>query len=195
MSTLAQQIAKLSGYSDSFVRALTFVMQHEVEFQGGHYGDYDFVRTEHDPKDPGGTTKYGLDARSHMHVDIDSLNFGQAAGIYFRTIWTPLLADKLDPDVALVIADAAINCGTERAVRWLQASVGIEGDALDGNMGPHTLGNVNLHTDSSVCEANIKRRLYYYEEEVRPALREAYLKGWEARITDLHHIVVLGYGK
>lgn len=195
MTTLAQALARFTSYPAGFIQFMSFVLSHETEFQKGHYGDYDFVRTESDPKDPGGATRYGVDQRAHPHVDVPRLTLADALGIYLGEIWKPLRATELDPDVAMCVCDAAINCGNVRSVKWLQVAAGLRGGAVDGNLGNDTLKAVNAKPDSVICEALVNRRLYYYEQEVSDRLREAYLKGWEARMTDLHNIVVLGYGK
>ena len=61
-----------------FLEAMKFIFEHENVLSRGK------VVAEHDSKDPGGTTKYGIDARSHPGVDIENLTEQQALNIYWE---------------------------------------------------------------------------------------------------------------
>lgn len=183
MQTLKQAILKLDRpYSSAFLQLLCFVMSHETEFHEGHYGNYDEVRTEHDPRDPGGATKYGIDQRAHPHLKVAELSFNEAALIYYTENWMPLRAEELPPKTAMALVDAAINCGGPRAVRWLQEILALK---QDGNIGPVTIAAAQKRQDQDLAKAFNHRRMRYYSEEVRSGLRMVYLKGWTARVNDL----------
>ena len=84
-------------------------------------------------------TKYGIAASSHPSLDIASLTLEQAQTIYRDTYWTPIQADVLPKPLSLLVFDAAVNCGVNRAVGWLQAASGC---AVDGVLGPQTLAAI-----------------------------------------------------
>ena len=188
MTTLAQAIGNLPQgvYSDSFLRLLAFVMPHEVVFQEHHDGDYDFVQTEHDPHDPGGTTRYGIDQETYPEVDIEHLTFEGATMLYYNHVWVPTRAKDLGDDTALALCDAVINCGQSRSVKWLQDCLNFQGDAVDGNIGNQTVDAAQHQDDYTLAHALNQRRMTYYTTEVRASLRALYLKGWENRVADLN---------
>lgn len=84
---------------------------HVLEVEGGYVNH---------PNDPGGETNYGISKRSYPHLDIAGLTREQAAEIYRRDFWEPLGAEDLDPRLALLTFDAAVNHGLGRAQRWLR---------------------------------------------------------------------------
>jgi lysozyme family protein len=70
---------------------IPFILRHETAYQKGHWGDDRYVKTERDPNDPGGTTRYGIDLGEHQHspwnltdATIDKLTRAQAIEIYWR---------------------------------------------------------------------------------------------------------------
>ena len=97
----------------------------------GHEGGY-----VHDRRDPGGETKYGISKRSHPTVDIGALTLDGARRIYKANYYDKIHGDDLDPGLALVAFDAAVNNGVGQAIRWLQAAVGVK---VDGVIGPATM--------------------------------------------------------
>ena len=109
-----------------------------------------------DPADPGnwtgGTcgkgvcrgTKYGIAAAAHPHLDIASLTLEQARAVYNETYWVPVQGDALPQALALLVFDAAVNCGMARAVSWLQLAAGCR---VDGVLGPQTLATVQAKAD------------------------------------------------
>jgi len=84
-------------------------------------------------------TKFGISARSYPDLPIASLSVQDAADIYRRDFWIPIQADALPQPLALLLFDAAVNCGCGRAIRWLQQAVSA---TVDGRMGPLTLDAV-----------------------------------------------------
>lgn len=162
--------------SSRFSVCIDFVLQHETEYHADGS-----VRVEHDPKDPGGTTKYGIDQRSHPNVDVENLTLEEAKQIYFDGEWTKCRCGELHAPWDLALFDAAVNVGQSRAVLWLQESV----DAFpDGHIGPQTIAKTNAAT-SDQFETFISKRRDYYTKEVATSLRLRYLKGWLARVDDV----------
>jgi len=100
----------------------------------GHEGGY-----VHDPRDPGGETKYGISKRSYPSLDIADLNLDDAKAIYKRDFWDRAQCDRLHPDLAFQVFDGAVNSGIGNSIRWLQEAGGV---AVDGVVGPLTLRKV-----------------------------------------------------
>ena len=92
-----------------FLNFIPFILKWETEFNKDGS-----VRVEHDPDDPGGTTKYGIDQRSHPHVDIAKLTKDDATGIYWSE-WQEAGCDTRPPGLGEVYFNACVNCGTGRA--------------------------------------------------------------------------------
>jgi lysozyme family protein len=84
-------------------------------------------------------SKFGLSAASYPNVDIAALTLESACAIARRDFWEKMRGAALPPALALLVFDAAYNNGLSRAVRWLQAAVGVN---ADGVIGPATLAAV-----------------------------------------------------
>ena len=81
-------------------------------------------------------TNWGVSAAAYPQLDIQALTQAQAKEIYQRDYWDRAGCRHLPPPLALLVFDAAVNNGAGRAVRWLQAALGV---AQDGAIGPATL--------------------------------------------------------
>jgi len=84
-------------------------------------------------------TRYGVWAAAYPGTPIATLTLDAARAIYRRDYWDRVQGDGLPPPLALLVFDAAVNNGVGRAVRWLQAAVGV---VPDGVLGPRTLAAV-----------------------------------------------------
>ena len=142
----------------------------------GHEGGY-----VNNPADPGGETKYGISKRAYPAVDIVALTLEQAKDIYKRDYWDKIEGDALDPGLALVAFDAAVNNGVGRAVRWLQAAVGV---AADGAIGPATRAAV-----AAADAAETLVLLHGARIEFMASLPTwpTFGKGWSRRLASLPH--------
>ncbi|HEV3244402.1 MAG TPA: glycosyl hydrolase 108 family protein [Chthoniobacterales bacterium] len=137
-------------------------------------------RVEHDRRDPGGTTKFGIDQGSHPGVDIENLTLEQAKAIYRDEKWDKFQCDELRPPWDLLVFDSSVNPGPGFVVGALQAAVGAD---IDGAMGPQTIEKTNQAGPAEV-QSFIQKRLDYYAS--RPEeLKQAYLTGWNNRTNDL----------
>lgn len=104
-----------------FIAAFNRVMGHE----GGYVND---------PNDPGGETKWGISKRSYPHLNIKELTRSQAADIYQKDFWDPLLLDGSSDDaLKFQLFDFAVNSGIQTAIRAFQRVLGV---ADDGHFGP-----------------------------------------------------------
>jgi lysozyme family protein len=84
-------------------------------------------------------TKFGIAASAHPALDIAALTLDQARNIYRASYWDPVQGDKLPPQLALLVFDAAVNCGGSRAIQWLQLAAGVP---VDGVLGPETMAAI-----------------------------------------------------
>lgn len=118
----------------------------------GHEGGF-----SDDPNDPGGRTKYGISQRSYPSVDIPNLMLDGAKALYRRDYWDRCSCDALDPGLALVVFDAAVNNGVGQAIRWLQSAVGV---TADGVIGPVTRSAIHNANDEETLVALHASRIY-----------------------------------
>jgi lysozyme family protein len=119
----------------SFGPALAFTLARE----GG------FVNNANDP---GGATNLGITRqtlsrwlkRSASVADVKALTTGVASSIYHDWYWCPITGDALPAGVDLMIFDMGVNAGCHEAAVELQQVLGFQGDDVDGDIGPMTLG-------------------------------------------------------
>ena len=84
-------------------------------------------------------TKFGISARAYPDIQIAALTLDEAQAIYKRDYWDKLGGDSLPPPLALLLFDAAVNCGALRAARWMQQAAGAP---VDGRIGPVTIQTI-----------------------------------------------------
>ncbi len=134
------------------------------------------VRTEHDPDDPGGTTKFGIDQRSHPHVNIAALTEADARGIYFEE-WTRIGTESLPARIGELLFDIHVNGGPGAV--WLQRALGVD---PDGNIGPKTMAAAAALDAWGVKEACkaicVQRDARFQRLAVNNPRLAKYLTGW-----------------
>ncbi len=168
--------------TDRFHKCADFVLTRETE-----YGRGGVVKVERDPNDPGGTTKYGIDQRSHPDVDIAGLTRDEAKEIYYKVEWSRCRCDELPQPWDMAVFDSAVNPGMGWTIPALQ---GIAGTKVDGFIGPKTIAAVQkIAASGTKLEAFLRARQLYYQ--ARPntlkgkPFRTRFLKGWLARVDEL----------
>ncbi len=134
-------------------------------------------------------TKYGIAASSHPDLDIPNLTLSQAQAIYRDNYWAPVQADQLPAPLALLVFDAAVNCGVSRSVTWLQTAAGT---AIDGQLGPQTLAAIQARSGdgAALCAEFQAQRLTWMAN--LPTWR-AFGLGWARRLCRLPY-QSLSYG-
>lgn len=144
---LATAILRRSVVASAFVRFATrgsmTAFQCWLDFLGPEEGVLSL-----DPHDPGNWTggrcgvgdclgsKFGISAAAHPSVDIAGLTLDRANSIRKTEYWDEVHADYLPGPVAFMVADAAFMSGPDRAIRQLQAALGV---AVDGHLGDKTI--------------------------------------------------------
>jgi len=163
----------MSAVTDErFRRAVEVVLKHE----GGYV---------HDPRDPGGETKYGISKRSYPDLDIANLTRADAIAIYYRDWWQRYGYDRLQDDaVATKLLDMAVNMGPATAHRLLQEALVFLGYpvAVDGILGPQTVAAANRADPKRLLQ--VLRWLaahHYYRIAVQRPQSRAFLVGWLRR--------------
>lgn len=154
---------------------VNFVLEHETE-----YNKDGSVKVERDEHDPGGTTKFGIDQRSHPSVNVAALSVAAAKQIYLNGEWTQCSCANLKPGFDLAVFDTAVNIGAGRAIKLLQRAANV---TVDGFIGPKTVAAVNAAALDKLSEYINLREAYY--KALPATLRKFFLKGWLARLADL----------
>lgn len=166
------------GTEERFERCLTEVLRHE-----GGYVDH--------PSDPGGATNMGITRKTLARwrkvspwtdlpkAEVVGLKRDEAALIYRASYWNACKAGVMPAGVDLALFDFAVNSGPDRAVRVLQAALGV---AADGAVGPVTLGAVNAANPAKLINAICDRRLGFLG---RLSTFATFGRGWTRRVAEI----------
>ena len=166
------------GTEERFERCLTEVLRHE-----GGYVDH--------PSDPGGATNMGITRKTLARwrkvspwtdlpkAAVAGLTRDEAALIYRASYWNACKAGDMPAGVDLALFDFAVNSGPDRAVRVLQAALGV---AADGAVGPVTLGAVNAANPTKLIDAICDRRLGFLG---RLSSFATFGRGWTRRVAEI----------
>ena len=111
---------------------------------------------------------------------VKALSRDEAARIYERRYWKPIKGGTLPAGLDLALFDFAVHSGPARALKTLQAELGV---ATDGVVGPLTLGAIQqrlaLHGAASLIDALCGRRLSFLQQLSTFAV---FGKGWSKRV-------------
>ena len=134
-----------------------------LEHEGG-YSDH--------PSDPGGATNMGITHKTLARwrgidpwwdlpkTEIKALARTEASAIYKALYWDRCKAGSLPAGLDLAVFDYAVNSGPDRAVRVLQALVGV---VQDGFVGPVTLAAVGKRDARALIEALCDQRMGFLQ--------------------------------
>lgn len=148
----------------NFLEAVDFI----IYLEGG-------ATVVNDPDDPGGLTKFGISQRSYPNLDIRNLTIDQAREIYKADFWDKVNGDNLPSGLNLLVFDAAINQGEDRASMALQRIVHAK---PDGNIGTVTLEALQGRSISELILLYSLERHRLYTK----AKWEKYGAGWSKRL-------------
>lgn len=137
------------------------------------------------PKDPGGATKYGITiavlsayrGKKCTPTDVKNLTPAEAMLIYKKNYWSVIKGDDLPSGIDYVVMDFAVNSGTNRAARYLQALVGA---GVDGVIGNETIGKVKKFAPDSLIDKYMDQRLAFLRGL---STWSTFGKGWSARVS------------
>jgi hypothetical protein len=109
--------APVGGFDNAFNRTLGFEIDPNKP---------DKITTDNN----GAPVKYGINAAAHPNVDLASLDLNGAKDIYKKQYWDILGLDNVEPRLAHVIFDTAVNHGQDTAQKIMDASGGDVNKAL-----------------------------------------------------------------
>ncbi len=165
-----------------FDKALGFALRWE-----GGFSDH--------PNDPGGRTMKGVTQRTYdawlarqgrVSHDVRDIPDTDVDAIYEDGYWRTARCPDLRADLDLVQFDTAVNMGPNRAVKMLQAAVGVP---ADGGFGPITRAACDdCHPPDAVARYCDIREQLYRKLAARPG-QHVFLKGWLNRLADLRGYV------
>jgi len=153
-----------------------------LEHEGG-YADH--------PSDPGGATNMGITHKTLARwrgidpwwdlpkSEVRALERAEAAAIYKALYWERCKAGSLPVGLDLAVSDYGVNSGPDRAVRVLQALVGV---VQDGFVGPLTLAAVGKRDTRALIEALCDQRMGFLQ---RLANWASFGRGWTSRVSDI----------
>lgn len=159
-------------------RCLAQILKHE-----GGYADH--------PSDPGGATNMGITHKTLARWrnispwweldkgEVKALTRAEAAAIYKALYWDRVKAASLPSGLDLAVFDYAVNSGPDRAVKTLQALVGVK---QDGFVGLITLAAVAQRDARALIAALCDQRLNFL---TRLTTFSVFGRGWTSRVSDI----------
>lgn len=157
---------------------LSEVLRHE-----GGYVDH--------PVDPGGATNMGITRKTLARwrnvspwwdlpkSEVQKLSRTEAGRIYKAGYWNRCRADDMPAGIDLAPFDYAVNSGPDRAIRALQAVLGV---VVDGLVGPLTIGAAARDNGSRVVNALCDRRLGFLKGL---STFSTFGRGWTSRVASI----------
>lgn len=98
---------------------------------------------------------------------------------YQRNFWTPVMVAIADQSLANWLFDKAVNCGTSRAYKLLQAALHVD---QDGVIGPQSRAAVNAADPVALLAAcRDAAKSYYTNLALHDPTQSKFLHGWLAR--------------
>lgn len=144
----------------NFIEAFNALMMHEGGYSNRNPAD-----------DPGGETNHGVTCRTARECGYDgpmvSMPIDVAQAIAYGKYWKTVACDLLPPEVRFDVFDTAYNSGPDRAIKLLQATVGVDDD---GHLGPISLSAINSANPERLRRRFNGKRLLFF----------CGLKNWDA---------------
>lgn len=158
----------------NFKESLRLVLKHE-----GGYVDH--------PKDPGGATNLGVTigtlsgwlGRPATKAEVRKLTAETVAPIYRKQYWDRVWGDDLPKGLDYAVFDFAVNSGPSKAVKSLQAALGMPKKEQDGAMGLNTLRTVRAANADAVIVKLCDGRLAWLK---RLKTWGTFGRGWGSRV-------------
>ena len=158
----------------NFAEALQAVLKHEGGFS-------------HHPKDPGGMTNLGCTKavwEQHCGHEVSekvmrALTPADVAPLYQSKYWDKVKGNDLPSGVDYVVFDCAINSGPGRAIKLLQACLGVE---QDGGIGPKTLAALKGFYPEEIIKDYSERRIAFL---MALSTWGTFGKGWVRRVDEV----------
>ncbi|TPN03797.1 hypothetical protein FJ973_29580 [Mesorhizobium sp. B2-1-3] len=160
----------------NFTRALALVLKSE-----GGWSD--------NPADPGGATMKGVtlaNFRRYVQAnatkdDLRHITDAQVATVYRRFYWDAIAGAELPDGVDYAVFDFAVNSGSGRAAKYLQAACGVS-LPQDGKIGPATIAAVKSKPAGAIIDTLCDARLAFLK---RLSTWSTFGKGWQSRVASV----------
>ena len=163
----------------NFEAALALTM----EFEGG-FSDH--------AMDPGGQTRYGITKAVAQEAGYTGLmkDFPKemAKTIYKKSYWDATFCPQMPHALAMVVFDCAVNSGNSRSVKILQATVNkviYSKLAVDGRIGPQTLGVIRTFSDFAARRVAVECVLARFKFISGLGTFNTFGNGWSNRLIKL----------
>lgn len=163
----------------NFAAALSAVLKHE----GGYVNH---------PQDPGGATNKGVTLTNYRRFvkkggtveDLKRITDEQVTTVYRRHYWDRVKGDDLPSGIDYAVFDFGVNSGPDRAIKYLQAVLGV---AQDGAIGPVTLAAARKADARSVINRLCDDRMAFLKR-----LRHwpTFGKGWASRVSGVRALAL-----
>lgn len=158
---------------NNFDQCLTHVLKHE----GGYVNH---------PADPGGRTNLGVTQKvweayvGHpvTEADMRALTPADVSPMYKTKYWDAIKGDDLPKGADYAVFDLAVNSGTNRAAKTLQAALGV---TADGQIGPATLAACKAADPVALAESVCDARLAFLKGL---STFTTFGKGWSRRVAE-----------
>ena len=144
--------------------------------------------TDH-PSDPGSLTKFGIAQAFYPNLDIRNLTKEDAKEIYWNDYFNRHGVGDIPEKLQLAFFDCVVNQGGRKAKTTLQKAINLQADAfgfypiaVDGLVGPITIGTANRVNSNILLLDFIRLRLDHYR---KISFRAPFIRGWENRVEDL----------
>ncbi|WP_298855429.1 glycosyl hydrolase 108 family protein [uncultured Ruegeria sp.] len=167
----------------NFQTALSFTLK----WEGGYVDN---------PNDPGKATNKGItqkvyDAYRQSHglptQSVRAISQKEVDDIYLKDYWDMAKCPDLPSVLGIVQFDSAVNCGTGRAMKFLQQAVGCTADGL---WGPSTATHAASCSPVTTAGTYLDERVSYYKAIAREhTSNEVFLKGWLNQVDSLRSYV------
>ena len=157
---------------DNFADALALVLAHE-----GGFANH--------PKDPGGATNRGITQRVYDGFrqrqglaprSVRRIAEAELEAIYRAQYWAAVRGDEMALGLDYALFDFAVHSGPKRAVRMLQAELGVK---VDGAIGEVTLAAIATRDAGELVEALCALRMTFLK---RLAGWKTFGRGWSRRV-------------
>jgi lysozyme family protein len=148
-----------------------------------------------DPADRGGLTNAGVtqatyDAwRTSQHLPqqpVTTISLVEIQQLYWEDYWGAAQCYALPEPVDAIAFDMAVNSGAKQARMTLQRTLGFTDKAVDGVIGPKTLGRIASYQPLTLADQYLDaRERFYYDICARDPSQKKFLSGWINRINTL----------
>lgn len=162
-------------------------LAHVLKFEGGFSN-----RAE----DRGGATNRGVTqsvyddfrtTQGSVLRSVRDIHPDEVSAIYRDLYWKKCACDVMAPPLDMAVFDAAVQHGPGRAVKWLQAAIGVAIDGICGNQTLFALNGYLLHykMPQLIDEYMQTRAAFYLQIVARDASQQVFAKGWANRLKAL----------